>query len=78
MPRELEVVRDLQHPNLIRFYQSIDTTHRVFIIMEYADNGSLLELIRKSKRLSEDLARKLFRQVLDAVEYIHGKGIVHR
>lgn len=78
LPRELEVVRGLQHPNLIRFYQSIETTHRVFIIMEYAENGSLLELIHKEKKLQEDVARNLYKQLLSVVDYIHKKGIVHR
>lgn len=78
LPRELEVVRGLQHPNLIRFYQSIETTHRVFIIMEYAENGSLLDLIRRVNKVPEDKARKLFKQIIDVVSYIHGKGIVHR
>ena len=78
LPRELAVVRGLQHPNLIRFYQSIETTHRVFIIMEYAENGSLLRLIRKEKRLKEDIARILFKQLISVVQYIHNRGVCHR
>ncbi|XP_063703850.1 testis-specific serine/threonine-protein kinase 3 [Culicoides brevitarsis] len=78
LPREIDVVRGLQHPNLIRFYQSIETTHRVFIIMEYAENGSLLDLIRTEKKLTEPRARLLFRQIVAVIEYIHEKGIVHR
>lgn len=78
LPREIDVVRGLQHPNLIRFYQSIETTHRVFIIMEYAENGSLLDMIRREKTLTEDKARELFKQIVAVVEYIHSKGIVHR
>lgn len=60
LPREINVVRGLQHSNLIRFYQSIETTHRVFIVMEYAENASLLDLIRREKFLTEDRARELF------------------
>lgn len=78
LPREIDVVRGLQHPNLIRFYQSIETTHRVFIIMEYAENGSLLDMIRIERKLTEDKARKLFKQIVSVIEYIHSKGIVHR
>lgn len=78
LPREIQVVRGLEHPNLIRFYQSIETTHRMFIIMEYAENGSLLDLIHREHKLTEDHARTLFRQILSVLEYIHSKGIAHR
>lgn len=78
LPRELEVIKGLQHPNLIRFFQSIETTHRVFIVMEYAERGSLLDLIHRERKLDEDVARNYFKQLLGALEYIHEKGIVHR
>jgi serine kinase len=79
LPREIEVVKGLKHPNLIRFLQAIETTHRfdkamrlarvdrfhsrVYIIMEYAENGSLLEIIRRDSYIDETRARKWFRQL---------------
>ncbi|XP_072380410.1 testis-specific serine/threonine-protein kinase 3-like [Diabrotica undecimpunctata] len=78
LPREIEVVKGLRHPNLIRFLQAIETTHRVYIVMEYAENGSLLDIIRKDGHIDEDRARKWFRQLVDAVEYCHDRGVVHR
>nr|CAH7734998.1 unnamed protein product [Callosobruchus chinensis] len=78
LPREIEVVKGLRHPNLIRFLQAIETTHRVYIIMEYAENGSLLDIIRKDQYIDETRARKWFRQLVDAVEYCHDRGVVHR
>ncbi|KAI4504708.1 hypothetical protein M0802_000258 [Mischocyttarus mexicanus] len=78
LPREIEVVKGLKHPNLIRFYQAIETTHRVYIIMEYAENGSLLDIIRRDTYIDEGRSRKWFRQLLDAVDYCHERGVVHR
>lgn len=78
LPREIEVVKGLRHPNLIRFLQAIETTHRVYIIMEYAKNGSLLETIRKERHIQEDKARKWFSQMVDAIDYCHKKTVVHR
>ncbi|CAH1275338.1 unnamed protein product [Diabrotica balteata] len=78
LPREIEVVKGLRHPNLIRFLQAIETTHRVYIVMEYAENGSLLDIIRKDGHIDETRARKWFRQLVDAVEYCHDRGVVHR
>ncbi|KAL0279359.1 UNVERIFIED_CONTAM: hypothetical protein PYX00_000938 [Menopon gallinae] len=78
LPREIEVVKGLKHINLIRFLQAIETTHRVYIIMEYAENGSLLDVIRKDQYIDEIRARRYFRQLVDAVEYCHERGVVHR
>ncbi|EEB16115.1 cAMP-dependent protein kinase catalytic subunit, putative [Pediculus humanus corporis] len=78
LPREIEVVKGLKHINLIRFLQAIETTHRVYIIMEYAENGSLLDVIRKDQYIDEVRARKYFRQLIDAVDYCHERGVVHR
>ncbi|XP_071553136.1 testis-specific serine/threonine-protein kinase 3 [Temnothorax nylanderi] len=78
LPREIEVVKGLKHPNLIHFLQAIETTHRVYIIMEYAQNGSLLDVIRRDTYIDELRSRRWFRQLLDAIDYCHEHGIVHR
>lgn len=78
LPREIEVVKGLKHSNLIRFLQAIETTHRVYIVMEYAENGSLLDVIRKDSYIDEVRSRKWFRQLVDAIEYCHERGVVHR
>ncbi|CAG9766237.1 unnamed protein product [Ceutorhynchus assimilis] len=78
LPREIEVVKGLKHPNLIRFLQAIETTHRVYIIMEFAENGSLLDIIRKDSYIDEHRSRKWFRQLVYGIEYCHDRGVVHR
>ncbi|XP_022904654.1 testis-specific serine/threonine-protein kinase 3-like isoform X2 [Onthophagus taurus] len=78
LPREIEVVKGLKHPNLIRFLQAIETTHRVYICMEYAANGSLLDIIRRDTYIDETRARNWFRQLVDAIDYCHERGVVHR
>ncbi|XP_065357453.1 testis-specific serine/threonine-protein kinase 1 [Calliphora vicina] len=78
LPREIEAVKGLHHDNLITFYQSIETSHRVYLIMQLAENGTLLDYVRDKKYLDEAQSRKLFQQLISAVEYIHSKGVVHR
>ncbi|KAG8331404.1 testis-specific serine/threonine-protein kinase 3-like [Homalodisca vitripennis] len=79
LPREIEVVKGLRHQNLIRFLQAVETTHRVYIIMEYAENGSLLDIIRKDTYIEEEpRAKNWFSQLRDALEYCHEHGVVHR
>ncbi|KAF7990059.1 hypothetical protein HCN44_009002 [Aphidius gifuensis] len=78
LPREIEVVKGLRHSNLIRFLQAIETTHRVYIIMEYAENGSLLDIIRRDSYIDEVRSRKWFRELIEAVQHCHDRGVVHR
>jgi len=58
--------------------QSIETNARVYIIMEEATGGDLLNTVRKHKRIAERQAAVWFRQICDGVEYCHQRGIVHR
>uniref|UniRef100_A0A182SBN0 Protein kinase domain-containing protein n=1 Tax=Anopheles maculatus TaxID=74869 RepID=A0A182SBN0_9DIPT len=78
VPRELEVMHKLHHQNIIHFYEFFETTMRFYIVMRYAENGSLLNLIRKEGRLPEPRVRRYYRELLDALQYIHSKGYAHR
>lgn len=46
--------------------------------MEYAENGSLLDIIRRDSHIDEIRARRWFRQLVEAVDYCHSHGVVHR
>jgi len=48
---------------------------RVYIIMEYAQNGSLLDIIRRDTYIDELRSRRWFRQLLEAIDYCHKHGI---
>lgn len=78
LPREVDVVKGLEHPNITKYYRCIETTRRVYIIMQYANNGSLLEMIRKRSQIPEEEAKSIYQQLVSAISYCHSKGIVHR
>lgn len=46
--------------------------------MEYAENGSLLDIIRKDQHIDEQRGRRWFKQLVEAVDYCHERGVVHR
>lgn len=76
--RELQVLRMLNSNSLVRTCDIFDTPAQTFVVMEYLAGGELLELITDNDHLSERTAKHILRQVLTAVLYLHGRGIVHR
>lgn len=78
--REVRVLRNLSHPNIVKFYEAIETPREVYIVMELVKGESLLHYIKNKseKRLPEYEAVRIFKQVLSAIEYCHKMSIVHR
>ncbi|XP_052898829.1 testis-specific serine/threonine-protein kinase 4-like [Anopheles moucheti] len=77
--RELELVRTLRHEHIIHFYEIIETNMRFYIVMEYAENGSLMQLVRdKEVTLTEARVRRYCWQLVDAIHYLHAHFIAHR
>ncbi|TFK47142.1 Pkinase-domain-containing protein [Heliocybe sulcata] len=76
--REIEVLRSLKHPNIVRLYDVIETDKYIGIILEYASGGELFDHILAHRYLKEKDACKLFSQLISGVWYIHQKKIVHR
>lgn len=74
---EIKILKGLNHPNIIRFYQSFDTMFQLYIIMEYIQNGTLADILAKVKHLSESKAQLIYSQLIEALEYCHNHGVVH-
>jgi serine/threonine protein kinase len=62
----------------LRLYGYFYDEKRVYLILEYASNGELYNILRKQVRFSEDLASKYIRQMALALQYLHGKHVIHR
>ena len=76
--RELRVLKALRQGCVIRLYEVVETPSRIFVIMEYADGGSLLDYVRGRKRLDEKEACRMFQQTVSALEYCHSADVIHR
>ncbi|XP_073524916.1 serine/threonine-protein kinase SIK1 [Phyllobates terribilis] len=76
--REVQILKRLRHPHIIRLYQVMETKDMIYIVTEYAKNGELFDYLTVRGRLSEEEARVKFLQILSAVEYCHSQNIVHR
>lgn len=75
---EIQALRNLRHPNIIRILDVADNPESICFIMEYAGGGELRGYVEKHKFLSEDESREFFKQIVRAVHYIHSKKIIHR
>ncbi|KAJ3452153.1 serine/threonine-protein kinase fhke-related [Anaeramoeba flamelloides] len=75
---EINILKDLQHPNIIKLEEVYDTENTLYLVMEYVDGGDLFYRISDKQKYAEDEARELFKNLLETIKYLHGKGIVHR
>ena len=76
--REISILRDLAHPNIVRLHEMVETERHIGIILEYASGGELFDHILNNRYLKDPAARRLFAQLVSGVGYLHKKGIVHR
>ncbi|XP_059132191.1 sperm motility kinase 2B-like [Peromyscus eremicus] len=75
---EVNIMKMINHPNIISLLQVIESEKRTYLIMELAAGKQLYHYVRKAGHLEEDQARGIFRQILSAVSYCHEHGIIHR
>ncbi|XP_017868612.1 PREDICTED: SNF-related serine/threonine-protein kinase [Drosophila arizonae] len=77
--QEVRCMKLVQHPNVVRLYEVIDTQTKLYLVLELGDGGDLYDYIMKHDTgLTEELARKYFRQILRAITYCHQLHVVHR
>ncbi|XP_060528325.1 testis-specific serine/threonine-protein kinase 3 [Cylas formicarius] len=77
-PRELEILTKIENPHIIQVHSILQRGPRVFIFMRYADNGDLLDFIKRNGVVPEQQAKIWFRQMISGLQYLHGKNIAHR
>ncbi|XP_051024046.1 sperm motility kinase 4A-like [Acomys russatus] len=75
---EVEIMKRMNHPNIVSLLQVIETKESIFLILELADGRELLDWIQQVGCLQEGVARKIFKQIVHAMCYCHDLGIVHR
>ncbi|CAG4952724.1 unnamed protein product [Colias eurytheme] len=76
--REVDIMKRLDHPHIIKLYQVMETKNMIYIVSEYASKGEIFDYIARYGRMAEQAARRKFWQILSAVEYCHERRIVHR
>ncbi|XP_057969194.1 CBL-interacting protein kinase 2-like [Malania oleifera] len=75
--REISIMRLVTHPNIVQLYEVMATKSKIYFVMEYARGGELFDKVAKG-RLKEEVARKYFQQLINAVDFCHSRGVYHR
>ena len=76
--REIKVLKRMADENIIKLFEVIDSPAHIYVVMEHASSGSLLDYVRGRKRLSEKEACWFFKQIIHGLEFCHSIQVVHR
>ncbi|RAL13495.1 serine/threonine-protein kinase [Aspergillus homomorphus CBS 101889] len=75
---EMQIMRDLKHPNIVQYIDHHEHDRWIYIIMEYVPCGELSTYLQSHGNISEDMVKPMARQILHALQYLHARKITHR
>ena len=67
----------MKHPSVIRLFETFETKKHIIFVIEMCSGGDLLNYVRKRRRLKEDVAKYMFKQLILGLQHIHSKNVVH-
>ncbi|CAG2255016.1 CAMK1 [Mytilus edulis] len=78
LENEIRVLQRLDHPNIVKLLDVFEDKSHVYLVMELVTGGELFDRIVEKGSYTEKDASDLIRQILEAVDYMHDRGVVHR
>lgn len=76
--KEITTMKKLNHPNIVRIKEVLMSNSHLYLVLEYAGGGELFTKIAQQGKLSEKVAKRYFRQIMDAVKFCHNLYVCHR
>eukprot|EP01029_Cantina_marsupialis_P032173 TRINITY_DN95_c1_g2_i2.p1 TRINITY_DN95_c1_g2~~TRINITY_DN95_c1_g2_i2.p1 ORF type:complete len:682 (+),score=222.40 TRINITY_DN95_c1_g2_i2:232-2046(+) len=76
--QEIRLMRKMDHNNIIRLLETVETPKRMNIVMECAVGGNLCSYVKYRRRLDANEARTIFVQIVNALDYLHSMNVIHR
>jgi serine/threonine protein kinase len=76
--KEVKILKRMRHTNIVQLLDTFETSKHIIFVMELCSGGDLLNYVRKRRKLTEDYAKTIFKQILDALHYCHKLNILHR
>ena len=74
---EIIILKNLDHPNIMKLYEFFEDNEHYYMISEYCDQGDLLDKLNKLNWMNQIVVKFLMEQILNAVAYLHSKGVFH-
>jgi len=75
---EIDLLKNLHHPNIVKYKGFARDKENLFIVLEYCENGSLQSILKKFGKFPESLVAVYVSQVLEGLIYLHEQGVIHR
>lgn len=75
---EIQIHKSMRHTNIVQFIDCFEDDTNVYILLEICPNGSLMDLLKKRKSLTEPEVRLFTTQICGAIKYIHSRRVLHR
>nr|XP_019045791.1 STE/STE11/CDC15 protein kinase [Kwoniella bestiolae CBS 10118]OCF24721.1 STE/STE11/CDC15 protein kinase [Kwoniella bestiolae CBS 10118] len=75
---EIDLLKNLNHPNIVKYKGFARDKENLFIVLEYCENGSLQSILKKFGKFPESLIAVYISQVLEGLIYLHEQGVIHR
>ncbi|OCF43911.1 STE/STE11/CDC15 protein kinase [Kwoniella heveanensis CBS 569] len=75
---EIDLLKNLNHPNIVKYKGFARDKENLFIVLEYCENGSLQTIFKKFGKFPESLVSVYISQVLQGLIYLHEQGVIHR
>lgn len=76
--KEITTMKKLNHPNIVRIQEVLMSNSHLYLVLEYAGGGELFTKIAQQGKLSENVAKRYFGQIMDAVKFCHNLYVCHR
>ena len=80
---EIKILKSIEHENIIKLYDQLETSQYYFLVTEYCNGGGLSDCLeyhinQYHKPFSEEVVQYLMRQIVSGIRYLHSKHILHR
>eukprot|EP01016_Furgasonia_blochmanni_P037092 TRINITY_DN4327_c0_g1_i11.p1 TRINITY_DN4327_c0_g1~~TRINITY_DN4327_c0_g1_i11.p1 ORF type:complete len:587 (-),score=117.16 TRINITY_DN4327_c0_g1_i11:267-2027(-) len=78
LKKEVAIMMMINHPHIVRLIEVLASKTKIYLVLEYIDGGELWDKIREQGKITEDVMRRYFRQIIRAIEYCKCRNIAHR